>query len=104
MSHEFNWGACDARIRKLEALAEEVRAFARAKTFKEVLSASARLRAALALLDQDEAPLATTPPAPPLPERALESVMLADLLRRKRVYEALLKTGQEVADISDSAC
>ncbi|HEY9899038.1 MAG TPA: hypothetical protein V6D00_07640 [Pantanalinema sp.] len=102
-SREFDWGTFDARIRKLEALADEVRAYVRARTFPEVSRASARLHAALEALDRTEAPGPARAGAMPPKESAPESVMVADLLRRKRVYEALLRTGQKVADIGDGA-
>lgn len=102
-SREFNWGSFDDRIRKLEALADEVRVFARAKTFREVLGASARLRLALQALDQEGPPSPKPPATLPHQEPPSDVALLADLHRRKRVYEALLRTGQEVADISNSA-
>ncbi|MNL49411.1 hypothetical protein D3C87_1723420 [compost metagenome] len=100
---EFNWGAFDARIRKLEALADEVRAFTHARTFQEVARASARMHAALEALDRTEAPAPMSAKAMSPREGAPEFVVRAELLRRKRIYEALLRTGQEVADIGDGA-
>lgn len=101
--NEFNWEAVDARIRKLEGVADAARAFTRARTFPEVARASARLHAALDALDRTGA-LPPREVGAPLPkEHPPEQVVVADLLRRKRLYETLLRTGQQVAEMGDGA-
>lgn len=104
-SPEFDWQRYNQRIHQLEALADEVRAFCRATDFKDLWDARQRLRRALLELDRSEAPkpegrrrplevrpLETTPP---------EAPFQADLSRRKRVYETLLRTVQDLSNLGE---
>lgn len=101
-THDFDWQRYNQRIHRLEALADEVRAYCQATDFKGLWDARQRLRRALIELDRStppkaeprRAPVEVTPPDVP---------MQAELSRRKRVYETLLRTVQTLSDIGEGA-
>lgn len=98
--HEFDWQQYHQRIRHLEALADEVREYCHASDFQDLMDARQRLRRALLELDR------AVPPAPEARMRPIEVTpadvpMQADLSRRKRVYESLLRTVQTFTEITE---
>lgn len=99
-THEFDWQQFNQRIHRLEALADEVRAYCRATDFKDLWDARQRLRRAL--VDLDRAMPSPVPEPRPQPVEIPPDVpMQAELSRRKRVYETLLRTAQTFSDISE---
>lgn len=98
-THDFDWQRYNQRIHRLEALADEVRAFLEATDFKDMWDARLRLRSALVELDRSDAPrpearrsVEVTPP---------EVSMQAELSRRKRVYETLLRTVRTFSEFGE---
>jgi len=99
-THEFDWQRYNQRILRLEALADEVRDYCHASDFKDLLDARQRLRRALLELDR------SVPPVPEARSRPIEVTpadvpLQADLSRRKRVYESLLRTVQTFTEITE---
>ncbi len=99
-THDFDWQRYNQRIQRLEALADEVRAFLEATDFKDLYDARLKLRRALQELDRSlpvrpearRRPVEVSPPDVP---------MQAELSRRKRIYETLLRTAQTLSDIGE---
>lgn len=99
-SQDFDWQRYNQRIRRLEALADEVRAYCQATEFKDLWDARLRLRRALVELDRGPGPV-TEPRRGAAEIAPLEVPLQADLSRRKRVYETLLRTARDFSGISE---
>lgn len=97
-AHDFDWQRYNERILRLEALADEVRAFLEAKDFKDLWDTRLRLRRALLELDHAEPQPQRRPPVEVTPP---EVPMQAELSRRKRVYETLLRTARTFSDFTE---
>lgn len=101
-THDLDWQRVNQRIYRLEALADEVRAWCQATDFKDLWDARHRLRRALQELDRAASPKAELCRAP-VEVMPPEVPMQAELSRRKRVYETLLRTARNFSDIGEGS-